>query len=343
MGLRLMVMRAICLCVVAALTMPALAQTQNPQNPQAAQAPKVPDDERKALEKINTVTGTAAKLQAADEYVKKFGKSPRRAKVASYISNEISNVQDNAQRIALAQSFIATFTQPEEVDLVKPTMIDALVKANKLDEAFSEAAKYLEKHPDDVLLQTQLAIIGAEQAQHQNTKFVPASQQFGVKAIELMETDKKPAQMDAAAWQQYRGQWLPRLYQSQGVLLYLANDRPGARERLEKSVGLDANDPSTLMMLGMLSDDEYQQLAKQYNTEKAGPGKDAILKQAFAKMDEVIDWFARAVAASEGKPEFQVMNQQLMQNLQSYYSYRHNNSTDGLKQLIEKYKKPAGQ
>jgi len=341
MRLTFMTMRAICLCAIAILTAPAVTSAQSTQPP--AQAAKVPDDERKALEKINTVTGPAAKMQAADEYVKKFGKSPRRAKVASYISNEISNVQDSAERIKLTQSFIATFNQPEEVDLVKLTMIDALVKANKLDEAFAEAAKYLPRHPDDVLLQTQLAIIGAEQAQHQNVKFVQISREYGVKAIEAMETDKKPADMTAEAWQQYRGQWLPRLYQSQGVLLYLANDRPGAKERLEKAVGLDARDPSTLMMLGMMSDDEYQALAKQYNAEKAGPGKDAVLKQAFAKMDEVIDWFARAAAAAEGKPEYQAMHQQLMQNLQSYYSYRHNNSTDGLKELIEKYKKPAGQ
>ena len=77
--------------------------------------------------------------------------------------------------------------------------------------------------------------------------------------------------------------------------------------------------------------------------EKTGPGKDAILKQAVAKMDEVIDWFARAVANSEGKAEFQAMNQQLMQNLESYYKFRHNGSTDGMSKIIDKYKKPTPQ
>jgi hypothetical protein len=158
-----------------------------------------------------------------------------------------------------------------------------------------------------------------------------------------MEGDKKPTTFDDAGWTEYKTQWLPRLYQGQGVVLYLTNDRPGARAKFEKSIGLDANNPSALMMIGMLADDEYQALAKQYNAEKAGPGKDAILKQAVAKMDEVIDWFARAVANSEGKAEFQAMNQQLMQNLESYYKFRHNGSTDGMSKIIDKYKKPTPQ
>ena len=93
------------------------------------------------------------------------------------------------------------------------------------------------------------------------------------------------------------------------------------------------------MLLGMIVDDEYQDLAKRYNVEKAGPGKDALLKEAYVKMDEVIDWFARAIAASEGKPEYAQLQQQLMQNLEAYYKSRNNGSTQGMKELIQKYKK----
>jgi hypothetical protein len=56
-------------------------------------------------------------------------------------------------------------------------------------------------------------------------------------------------------------------------------------------------------------------------------------------MDEVVDWFARAIANSEGKAGYEAMQQALMQQLTQYYSFRHNNSTAGLKELIEKYKK----
>lgn len=313
-----------------------------PQGPGGAQQQKIPDDERKLLEGLNTATDAAAKLQVGNEFLKKFSKSPRRPRVAAYLAQEVSKVADNAQRITLAEQFASSFKEPDEVDLVKPAIIDAQVKLNKYDEAFAEGAKYIARHPEDVVLQTQLGIIGIEQAQRQNPKFVPAAQGYAAKAIELMEADKKPTTFDDAGWTEYKGLWLPRLYQAQGIVLYLTNDRPGAKAKFEKSMGLDAQNPSVLMMLGMLADDDYQALAKQYNAEK-GSGRDAILKQAVAKMDEVIEMFARAVAAADGKAEFQAMNQQLMQNLESYYKFRHNGSTEGMTKLIDKYKKPAAQ
>lgn len=331
-----------CLLVACVLSVPAFAQILNP-TPGAPAGPKISDEERKALEKVNTAVDTTAKLSAAGEYLKKFGKSPMRPRLAGHLVNEISKVQDNAQRITLAQSFVAAFDHPEEANLVKPTVIDALVKESKFDEAFAEGAKYLPNHPNDVLVLTQLAIVGVEQAKAQNTKYVQVSQQYAAKAVALMETDQKPADFDAPGWKEYSGQWLPRLYQAQGVILYLTNDRPASKERFEKAVALEAQNPSTLMMLGMLADDDYQALAKQFNAEKAGPGKDAMLKQAFTKMDEVIDWFARAVAASDGRAEFQAMNQQLRQNLEAYFKFRNNGSVEGMGKLIDKYKKPAGQ
>ena len=316
--------------------------TGRPQGPGAAPQQKIPDDERKLLDGLNTATDAAAKLQVGTEFLKKFSKSPRRPRVAAYLAQEVSRVPDNAQRIALAEQFSAAFKEPAEVDLVKPTIIDAQVKLSKFDEAFAEGAKYIPRHPDDVVIQTQLAIVGIEQAQRQNPKFVPAAQGYAAKAIELMETGAMPPSFDDAGWTEYKGQWLPRLYQAQGIVLYLTNDRAGAKAKFEKSMSLDSQNPSVLMMLGMLADDEYQTLAKQYNAEK-GAGRDAILKQAVAKMDEVIELFARAVAAADGKAEFQAMNQQLMQNLESYYKFRHNGSSEGMSKIIDKYKKPNPQ
>ena len=67
--------------------------------------------------------------------------------------------------------------------------------------------------------------------------------------------------------------------------------------------------------------------------------KDSVLKQALAKMDEVVDMFAHAVGLSEGDAASQVLHDQTLQDLQAYYKYRHGGSADGLQQLIDKYKK----
>lgn len=340
MGSRMITKHTIWMCVftILVLIISVSASVQNQQ------APKISDDERKALEKINTAADIAGKLQAASEYLKKYGKSHMRSRIVPHLVGEVAKVQDPASQVALVHSFSAIFDRSEEIDLIKPILIDAYIRSNKYDEAFQESAKYLERHPEDVITRTQLAVIGADKARQQDLKFVVAGQQYGAEAIQLMEADKRPERMEAAAWATYRNQWLPRLYQAQGVMLYVgSNNRASAKDHLERAIGLDPQDPVTLMLLGTLADDEYQQIAKQFNTEKPGPGKDALLKQAQIEMDKVIDWFARAIAASDGKPQYQAMQQQLMQNLQSYYSYRHNGSTEGVKQLIEKYKKPVGQ
>lgn len=367
MRLRSIVMCTLSACAFTALDATAFAQvqpqggqqgqypqgSQQPQGQQPGQVPtpppspqqgrpQMPEEERKALEAMNSAPDAKAKVQAGLEYVKKFGKSTMRPRVAAYLAGEVAKVTDNVERVALAEAFAGGFNQPTEIDLIKPTVIDSLVKQNKLDEAFAEGAKFLAGH-DDVLLQTQLAIVGIEQTQRQNPKYLQPAQQYAAKAIESMEADKRPTALDVAGWEQYRMLWLPRLYQAQGVVSYLTSDRATAKGKFEKSISLDAHNPSTLMMLGMLADDEYQQIAKQYGAEKPGPGKDAMLKQAVAKMDEVIDWFARAVASTDGKPEYQAMSQQLMQNMEAYYKFRNNGSTEGMSKIIDKYKKPAGQ
>lgn len=341
MNARLITKRTLAMCVFTALiatAAPFAVASIAPQNPPPQQAPKIPENERKALEKIQTAADLNAKMQAAGEFLKKFDKSTQRPRVAEYMLAEVAMIQDNQQRLTAAQNYTKLFNQPAEIEQIQPMVIDTHIRMNKYDEAFQAGAQYLPNHPDEVTIRTQLAIIGADQAQRQNARFLQASQQYGARAIELMETDKKPATVEAAAWTEYKAQWLPRLYQSQGVLSYLTDNKPAAKENFEKSAGLNDQDPVTLMMLGTIVDDEYQDLAKKYNAEKAGPGKDALLKQAYGKLDEVIDWFARSVATSEGKAEYADMQQQIMQNLQAYYNARHG-SAQGLQALIDKYKK----
>jgi hypothetical protein len=119
-------------------------------------------------------------------------------------------------------------------------------------------------------------------------------------------------------------------------MLYSANDKAQAKENLEKSAGLEPYDPSTLMMLVNITNEEYQTLAQQYQTQK----KEEILTKALERMDEVIEWLARAVAATAGKDEMKQANQSFRENLEAYYSFRHEGKTDGLQALIDKFRKP---
>ena len=60
-----------------------------------------------------------------------------------------------------------------------------------------------------------------------------------------------------------------------------------------------------------------------------------------ARLDQVIDAYAHFIALSEGQAQLATMRQQEMEDLEKYYKYRHNGKTDGMQQLIDKYKNPA--
>jgi nucleoid-associated protein YejK len=64
------------------------------------------------------------------------------------------------------------------------------------------------------------------------------------------------------------------------------------------------------------------------------------MQQAEAALDRVIESYARAIAFTDGKAEFAQANSAFRERLAPYYKYRHK-STDGMQQLIDKYKKPA--
>ncbi len=329
----LLTLRMATVCALAlAFVSPFLAQDQKKDQPQ------ISEGEQKAIEKIKSASGADAKMKAASEYVKKYSKSPMRQQIAGYVADEIIAVNDSGQKILLAQNFQSTFNQPAEADMIKPALVEAYLNSGKYDEALSESSKHLERNPDDVVMLTQLAWAGATQAQKQTAspKLLQTSSQAAAKAIELMEGDKKPERMTPENWTTYRNSWLPRLYQAQGIIMYFSNDKAGAKEKLEKAAGFDPYDASTLMMLVNICTDEYQTIAQKYQTEK----KPELLNQALAKMDEAIEWLARAAAATEGKPELQTMNQQLMDNLKQFYSFRHDGKTDGMNELVKKYKKP---
>lgn len=306
-------------------------------------APKISEGEQKAIDKIRSASGMAEKLKASAEYLKKNGKSQMRPRVAAYVSDEIAKVTDHNQRIGFIETFTKTFNQPEDADLVKPSLIESLIALNKFEDAFNEGSKYVERKPDDVIVLTMLTTAGANQAsiKIQSGQAAPAgmlqkASDAGAKAVELLEADKKPETMNPEFWNTFRNTWLPRLYSAQGTILFVNKDKVAAREKLEKAVGLDPYDLSTLLMLRNIANEEYTALAERYQAER----KQSQLNEAFQKMDELIDWLARAAAITEGDAKYEAMNKQIMDQLNEMYAFRHESKTDGLKELIQKYKKP---
>lgn len=320
-------------CAFALGTVPATAAQQGDA--------KVSSGEREAAEKINKAKGAEAKLQAASEFLKKYPKSTLRQRIAEAVAADVLSTQEPAQKASLIETFVLFFNEPSEADLVNGPLMAAYIDAERPADAFKLAPAYFVKHADDVDSMRRLAIVGSNAAITGNDAYVKDALKYGTQAIEMIEGDKKPANVDAAQWADYKTKFLPGIYREVGVLSLRAGDNANARARLEKAIALGTDDPSTYAIVGQMSDEEYVQLVNAYKAAAAGPARDAALKKAQDQLDKVIDLYAHAVGLSTGRAEFDNLRSQVMPALTDYYKFRHNNSDAGLQQLIDKYKKSA--
>lgn len=298
---------------------------------------KVSADESKALKKIEESKTLDEKVNLITEFIKKYPQSPARGQVAGYLAGQIAQTKDDNQIIKYGETYLTLFAEPAEVDLILPSLVYSYVALKRQKDAFAVAEKYLSRHPEDVAIRLQMAIEGSNLLRAGNKEFAPASRTFAVQAIELIEAGKKPAEIEEARWQEFQTKWLPQLYQTLGIFDFFAGDKDKARGSLEKAVKLDPEDINSWVLLATMVDEEYQALALKHNATNPGTEREAVLKQANEKMDQVIEMFARIVALTDGKPDVKPLNEQVRQNLEQYYKYRHKN-LDGLNDLIKKYK-----
>jgi tetratricopeptide (TPR) repeat protein len=296
--------------------------------------------EQKAAEAITAAPDPAAKLKAGAAFIKKYPKSSLHSRVAQALANEIAAVKDATQKISLAQEYQGIFKEPSDQELIVPILIDGYLEAKRFDEAFAAGAEFLKSNPDSLLVLVKLLMLGTDQAKQRNGKFIEPSLQYGAHAIQLIEAKKIPPGMDDATWKFFETN-LPRMYQSMGVLNLVKGDRVEARTRLTKAAELAPKDPFNYLLLLDVVDSEYQEAAKRYQNMPSGKTKNEEYPKVMALLDNVIDILARVIALSEGNAQLEQARQQSIHDLESYYKYRHSNSTEGMQQLVDKYKLSA--
>ena len=300
--------------------------------------PKVSGGERDAAQKIEKAKGAEAKLQQAAAFVKKYPQSPLRAQVADAIAREIEATTDQQARGSLSQTFLEIFNLPAEAQLVTGMLLSSYINTGQTQDAITLGTQWLAKHPDDISVMQNLAILASGQAIKGNNAFVAQGRDFGAKAIALLEADKMPAGFDAAKWPEFKQKALLSLYRETGILAFKAGDNAAAIPLLEKAVELNSPDAAIYFLLSDLHNAVYEDMAKTAIVASAAD-KPAATQKAEAALDRVINAYARAIAFTEGKPEFAQANAAFRERIVPYYKYRHKGSTDGMQQLIDKYKK----
>src|ERR1043166_4356054 len=121
----------------------------------------------------------------------------------------------------------------------------------------------------------------------------------------------------------------------------LKGDRGKTQERLTKASQLDVKDPLNYLFLASSLNDDYQDAAKKYQTMPDGPERKTQLDNIYALLDRMIDADAHFLALSDGNAQLATVRQQEMGYLETNYKFRHNGKTDGMQQLIDKYKVAA--
>src|ERR1043165_4925029 len=335
--------RILSACVLACVCVLAASARGAAQDNKAKQSDvKVSGGERDAAAKIDKAQGAEAKLQAGAEFVKKYPKSALRPQVAQKIADEIAKTQDNQLKISLAQTYLGFFTDPSEAALVNDALMNAYLAAGKADEAFKMGDERIAKNPEDIDTLRSLAIVASNEAIQGRTAYAAKGQQYGAKAIELLEADKKPAGVDDAKWAAYKADTLPALYRATGVIAYKTNDKATAMARLQKAADMHSRDPGVYLILSDLAYDDYDRLTKENNVAPAAQ-KEAALAKAQAALDKVIEAYAQADGMTEGIAQYQQAHDAIKEDVMKFYKFRHNNSDAGLQQLLDKYKKPATQ
>lgn len=308
-----------------------------PQQQQGQGRPNLSPEEQTLVRNIQSAKDPAEKMKAVAEMIKKFPKSQARPFIARMGAEQIEAIQDANQKLSLAQQYQTIFNEPTEEELIFPVLVEAYASLNQPDEAFKKGADFLSRNPDSLRVLVGLLALGTDQVKKQNGKYLAQSIQYGTHAAELFEGDKKPANTDDAHWKTYKSGTLPGVYQSLGLLYYASGKTAEAKANYLKSSELAPTDPFNFVMLAGLLNQDYQNEAKQYQSMAAGPARDEELKKTKAVLDQVIDAYAHAIALSEGNAPLQQIRQQYLGDLETYYKYRHG-STEGMQQLIDKYK-----
>ena len=279
-------------------------------------------------------------MQAASEFVKKYPNSPLRPKVAKSVADEVAAATDDQLKISLAETYLGFFNQPSEAALVNDALLNAYINSGHTEEAFKMGSARLAKNPDDVDLLRSLTIIASNETIKDNTTYAAQGQQYGAKAIGLLEADKRPEGVDDAKWASYKAETLPALYRATGIIAYKTNDKATAMARLQKAADMKFSDPGVYLILSELTYDDYDRLTKQYNIAPSAE-KAATLARAQAALDRVIETYAQTVGMTEGNAQYQQAHDAIKEDLTKFYKFRHNNSDAGLQQLLDKYRKPA--
>jgi hypothetical protein len=298
----------------------------------------VSPEEAKAYEPIEKAATAEASLAAAQAFMAKYPKSAALPQVEIAVYNKIIESPKDDKRIANIAAYKQAFPASERGLELERSMVDYHLEKGNLAEIKRVSDEFLARHPDDARTHYLLLRIAVDGLKRQDGSMIPSGQEHGKKAIAILEGTAKPAEFATdAEWQTWKTENLGLAYQSYGIIGLATGNMPMASEYIGKATVASPTDPLNYFFLANIREEEYAQVAQQFNSmaDKKSPEATKTLEAANAKMDEVIKMLAKTVALSEDKPQYAQILAQAKPVLEERYKQRHGGKIDGLDAVIK--------
>jgi tetratricopeptide (TPR) repeat protein len=271
---------------------------------------------------------------------------------------EAKKAGDNTKVIEIAKEFVEKFPNSKMITYVKPSIQTSrtvlLTKATtdkNVSEIINQAKLAISENPDkeldyDSFIVAQIATLELY-AQPPNFSHAREATEYAQKSISLIDAGKTPSTPDFK-----KNVALAYLYNVQAVIAKNDKNTDKALEMYQKAASYEPANPQYYLQCGSLHQQKYAAAANEYQQfpedkrvvepDKMEPAVKASLDKVNGEADAVIKCWAKFVGLTRDKKEWDGTRAQVEKVLTDLYKFRHNDSTDGLEQLIESFRSGSG-
>ncbi|HXG64164.1 MAG TPA: hypothetical protein VNO70_03595 [Blastocatellia bacterium] len=280
---------------------------------------------------------------------------PKKAEADAYkLWYDANQAKDYNKAMEYAKAYLekfpngqyASYLKDKWIPSMRPFMFNEAMKAGNINEMIRIGNEQLAADPNniDYLYLLAATIIAKElYAKPPVTTHEKEAVDYALRAAKLIEAGQQPKSVPPDKWK--KNEALAYFYGAVASVERRNKNNDKALEYYQKAAALEPANPTNYLICGQIHQERYQEAVKVYQAmpeeKKTADPPDAETKAALDKVnaaaDAVIECWARFMAVSKNKPEWDATRNQVMTALKGLYEYRHPDSPDGLQKLIDQY------
>jgi hypothetical protein len=272
-------------------------------------------------------------------------------------AGQTKDPKDYAAAIELAKAYVQKFPNgnQQQVNYVKKwigsargIIFNAARQAKNVAEEIRIGREALAEDPENIdylyLLAIDIRTLELS-ANPPNLSHAADAKEFTERVIKVIESGKTPAVVPADKWNKNT-----QLAYLHGSLAIIEKDnKDAALEHYKQAATLEPANPQYFLSSGLILHEKYVAAAQKYQAFSAEdrtaaepkPEVKAALDQVNAAADMVIEYWARFLGLTLKENKYGATRAQIEQVVTDLYKFRHDDKTDGLQDLINKYSSPT--